>query len=140
MTVRLIRNALRTPDGTVLQSFSRHDYKTYTDANGKQYMIDGGLDYVRSSANGDEVYLTMYDNEPHAVQAKTLKWGTYGKDGKGPLTFIAIDDMSSEHIEAVLTRFSPSEVIRECMRKELVRRSQNDPSRHKGDAYMGEVK
>mgnify|MGYP000681112827 CR=1 FL=1 len=31
----IIRNALRTPDGTVIQSSSRHDYETYIDANGK---------------------------------------------------------------------------------------------------------
>jgi len=40
--MNLIANALRTPDGTVLESKSRHDYKEYIDANGKTYMIDGG--------------------------------------------------------------------------------------------------
>ncbi len=58
-TMNLIYNALRTPDGTVLTSRHRHDYVTHIDKNGKEYMIDGGLDYVRSSANGDEEYLTV---------------------------------------------------------------------------------
>jgi hypothetical protein len=37
MDDRLVYNAIRTPDGTVLVSYSRHDYKTYTDANGHEY-------------------------------------------------------------------------------------------------------
>ena len=41
----IIRNAIQTQDGTVLQSFSGHDYKTHVDANGKTYMVDGGLEY-----------------------------------------------------------------------------------------------
>ena len=35
--MNLIANALRTPDGTVLESKSRHDYREYVDANGKTY-------------------------------------------------------------------------------------------------------
>ena len=34
----LIYNALRTPDGTIIESKSRHDYVTHTDANGKNYI------------------------------------------------------------------------------------------------------
>ncbi len=41
---KLIRSCLETPDGTILQSRSRHDYRQHLDANGKTYMLDGGLD------------------------------------------------------------------------------------------------
>ena len=44
---RLVSNKLRTPDGTILQSFHRHDYVTHIDANGEKYMVDGGLSYPR---------------------------------------------------------------------------------------------
>lgn len=33
MDKQLIYNAIKTPDGTVLVSYHRHDYKTHLDAN-----------------------------------------------------------------------------------------------------------
>jgi len=120
------RNALRTPDGTVLESVHRHDYRTYKDKKtGKEYMIDGGLDYVRSSANGDEEYLTLYDDEPHEVQRKVLRWGTYGKEGDQPLIYKCIADMEEGHILAVLQECRPRGILRTCMEKELEWRSNN---------------
>ena len=56
----LVYNAIRTPDGTVLESRHCHDYVTHVDKNGKEYILDGGLDYVRRSINGDEVLLQVY--------------------------------------------------------------------------------
>lgn len=117
--MRLIRNAIQTPDGTILESRNRHDYVSYTDSNGKHYMVDGGLAYQRRSCNGDEVDLSMYDDEPHSVQRVILQWGTYGKDGKQPYSRISICDMETGHIEAVLRECTPYPVIRNCMKREL---------------------
>jgi hypothetical protein len=60
---KILRNRMRTPDGTILESKHRHDYVTHLDANGNEYMLDGGLSYVRSSANGDEEMLTVFDDD-----------------------------------------------------------------------------
>lgn len=98
----LIRNALRTPDGTILQSRHRHDYVTHTDKNGKEYMLDGGLDYVRCSANGDEEHLTVTLEDTHEVIREACDWGTYGINGDQPLSYITLCDMTTDHIEAVL--------------------------------------
>ena len=56
----ILSSRMKTPDGTILESINRHDYVTHTDANGKEYMLDGGCEYVRCSANGDEYLLTIY--------------------------------------------------------------------------------
>lgn len=72
--MKLIRNALITPDGTVIESRHRHDYVTHVDANGKTYMVDGGLDYQRRSMHGDEVDVSLFDTEPHHIQRCILNW------------------------------------------------------------------
>jgi len=119
--MNLIVNALRTPDGTVLESKSRHDYKTYTDANGKQYMVDGGLDYVRRSVHSDQIDMCMYDDEPHEIQAKILTWGSYGINGDQPIRRIPIAEMDTAHIQAVL-KLNVNPTHRACMQHELLLR------------------
>jgi hypothetical protein len=120
--LNLIVNALRTPDGTVLESKSRHDYKEYVDANGKTYVIDGGLDYHRRSANGDEESLCLHDDEPHEIQARVLTWGSYGKEGDQPISWIPIADMETDHLKTVLEECNPRGVLKSCMIEELIRR------------------
>lgn len=46
---KIIVNAIETPDGTVLLSAHRHDFRGHTDANGKFYAVDGGTDYLKRS-------------------------------------------------------------------------------------------
>ena len=98
----IIRNALQTPDGTIIESRSVHDYQTHIDANGREYMVDGGLDYIRRSANGDEIDLTVTLDDPHEVVREALTWGTYGPNGDQPLSYIKLSDMETDHIRACL--------------------------------------
>jgi len=124
--MKLIRNALQTPDGTIIQSNGRHDYVTYTDANGKEYMVDGGLDYLRRSANGDEIDRSLYDDEPHEVQRELLTWGTYGINGDQPLQYKTIAEMETGHLEAVVGMRNLCPVRRSCMLKELESRNETN--------------
>lgn len=119
----MVSNRLRTPDGTILESRHRHDYKQYLDANGKTYMLDGGLSYVRSSANGDEEHLTVTTSSPHKLIREYTLWGTYGKDGNQPLQYKQLRDMDTAHIQAVLDNVpSINPAIATAMRAELVYR------------------
>ena len=98
----ILSNRMRTPDGTILESRHRHDYVTHLDANGKEYMLDGGLDYVRRSISGGEQLLTVYHDDPHEVIRDAVTWGTFGKNGDEPLKYVAVADMSTEHLQACL--------------------------------------
>ena len=124
---RILRNALQTPDGTVLESKTRHDYKEYEDANGWTYMVDGGLDYVRRSVNKHEpaIDLTLTEAEPHFFLRDYVTWGTYGKEGDEPLSYKTIADMETEHLQAVLdTQWGMYPQIRDLMKAELEYRNE----------------
>ena len=119
---RIVSNRIRTPDGTILESRHRHDYVTYVDANGKEYMVDGGLEYLRRNVHDDAPYeeLSVYDDAPYALVREVFKWGTRGKDGKQPLTYVPLKDLTNEHIEAILdTQTHISERIRKLFIGEL---------------------
>ena len=116
----ILSNRMRTPDGTILESLNRHHYVTHLDANGKEYMLDGGLDYVRSSANGDEEFLTVECDDPHEVIRDAVKWGTYGKNGDEPLKYVAIADLDPYHLRAIL------DTQQKTMRPELVKVMQDE--------------
>jgi hypothetical protein len=99
----IIRNAFRTPDGTILESKSRWDYKEHVDTtNGKTYVIDGGLDYFRRSVHSDQVDLAATLDDDHEVVREAMTWGTYGINGDQPLQYVKLKDMSLEHIHACL--------------------------------------
>lgn len=122
---KIIYNALRTPDGTVLESRHRHDYRTYTDANGKEYMVDGGLDYLRRSAHGDEVDLSVSLDDEHEVVRVVFTWGTRGPNGDQPFTYVKLCDMDTDHIQACLeTQDNMYPQIRAVMQNELLWRGE----------------
>jgi len=101
---KLLANVLRTPDGTVLQSCHVHDYAEHVDANGRLYMVDGGVQYIRRTwyeeGNGED--LSVYTDDPHSKIRDWFRWGTYGKDGKGPLTWKKLKFLSTDHIQKIL--------------------------------------
>lgn len=100
----LLTNKIQTPDGTILESTFRHDYVTYTDANGLKYMVDGGLAYLRRNLHSGAPYkeLSVYDSDPHETIREEFTWGTYGKDGKGPFIRVKLCEMSNDHISSII--------------------------------------
>ena len=119
---KIVANRIRTPDGTILESMHRHDYVTYVDANGKQYMVDGGLDYLRRNVHDDAPYeeLSVHTDDSHMLIREAFKWGTRGKDGRQPLKYVPLKDLTTEHIEAILeTQTHIQEHIRKIFLNEL---------------------
>lgn len=120
MSKQIVVNRIRTPDGTILTSHHVHDYVTYVDANGEEYMVDGGTEYLRRSlCKEPHEELSIYSNDPHIEIRKHLEWGTYGINGDQPLTWVALEDMSSDHIRAVLENCMPAPWRVDIMLNEL---------------------
>lgn len=102
---RIILNRIVTPDGTILTSYTRHDYKGYTDANGEYYMTDGGNSYIRRSVNKEPYEdLTLYEDSPFEDIRKNCHWGTYGKEGdfSQAAKQVPIMSLSDAHIENII--------------------------------------
>jgi hypothetical protein len=100
---QIILNQIRTPDGTVLTSEHRHDYKAYIDANGEEYMVDGGNAYLKRNGTKEPFEeLSLYDDEPFDIIRQHIKWGTYGKNGDQPLQYKPLKDLEDDHIQAIL--------------------------------------
>ena len=132
---RLVYNAIRTPDGTVLESRHRHDYQVHVDKNGKEYMVDGGLDYTRRTVHADAPYeeLSVYTDAPHDIQRQVIKWGTYGKQGDEPYQLKKLADMTDSHIKAVLAECRPYPSWADAMELELSLREQGKYPSHTED-------
>ena len=125
---RIILNQIMTPDGTILQSFHRHDYVTYTDKNGLEYMVDGGPEYLRRNVHSTPLTLirkikkfllgligktlkdplaytelTIYEDAPFEVIREHFHRGGRGKDGRQPLTWVPMSKMNNAWLEACIS-------------------------------------
>ena len=98
----IIYNAIRTPDGTVIESKHRWDYQDHTDANGQVYAVDGGNDYIRRIGPWDYTELSVTPDDKHEVIRKVFKWRSYGKSGNEPARDTALKDLTDNHIQNIL--------------------------------------
>jgi len=112
----IIKNAIITPDGTELVSEYRHDFKMHLDTvTGKEYGVDGGNDYQRLIGDYHECKVILIQSESSAFEEirTFFKWGSYGKDGKGPAVKKSLAELSDAHIEAIIktqTHLSPNTI------------------------------
>ena len=100
MEIQIILNRIQCKGcGEVLTSYNRHDYKTCGCEN--ETMIDGGTDYQRYG--GKDLSLvdsssTIYLSDDHMMNRSAAHWGNRGKDGRDPLSYKSIADMSNAHL------------------------------------------
>jgi hypothetical protein len=96
-------NGIMTPDGSIICSNHRHDFVMHKDENGKEYGVDGGMDYLRRIGDmGDCKEMSLYAHDPHDDIRNYFEWGTKGKDGTEEFRWIILKEMCDEHIEAIL--------------------------------------
>jgi hypothetical protein len=124
MTAYIIKPRIKTPDGTILECKHRHDYQCHTDTlNGEFYMVDGGGYYMRQSLNEVPAEdLTITSDEPFEVIREHFTWGrNYDKDmNRLPETeWVALKDLVTEHIEAILDGNWAKGYSKEIMTREL---------------------
>ena len=100
---QLIYNAIRTPDGTVLESRHVHDFVTHIDANGEYYQNDGGNEYFHRSVNIVPAEdLSLYDDAPHEVIREYLSRGGRGVNGDEPLKYVLLKDINDGWLDAII--------------------------------------
>ena len=121
---KLIKNSIRTPDGTVLTSRNVHDYQYHKDKNGEIYMNDGGVEYLRRSVNVIPWEdLSLYSTDSFEKLREGIEWGNYGKNGNEPLQYKSISTMSSNHINAIFSQYRLVDYLKEIFEKEISFRS-----------------
>lgn len=117
----IVYNAIKTPDGTIVESRHVHDYVVYNDKNGEDYMVDGGLEYLKRSSSHKENYvdISLIYSDGHEKIRNSFTWGSYGKSGKEELHYILLSEMTTEHINAILDTQRLRPVITEIFVDEL---------------------
>ena len=118
-----IYNAIKTPDGTILHCEHNHDYKTHEDSiTGETYMNDGLGYYIRRSVNKISAQdLSVFDNDPYEKIRTIPFWGSYGKSGTEKKQILSLQEMTLEHINAILDtqHHIKKNLIGELFQKEL---------------------
>ena len=123
---KLILNRIKTPDNTILTSRHVHDYQSHKDTKSNEiYMCDGGTSYIRRSINGVPYEdLSLYSDDPFEILRENITWGTYGKNGDEELHYKPISNMSSNHINSILSKIKLAEYMEELFQKELFHRNE----------------
>lgn len=102
----IIRNAIRTPDGTILVSRHRHDFVGHTDSvTGHYYAIDGGRDYLKRSTDSPEpdvTELSVYHTAAYEDVREAFTWGSSGPNGADPMKFIPLKELTDDHIQNIM--------------------------------------
>ena len=99
----IVYNAIRTPDGTLLESKHVHDFVTHIDKNGEYYQNDGGNEYFHRSVNIIPAEdLSLYSDAPFEQLREVITRGSRGKSGKELLTYIKLKDIDKEYLDALI--------------------------------------
>ncbi len=102
---RIIINQIKTPDGTIIVSLHRHDYVSHRDANGYEYSVDGGTEYLKRSVHPSAPpakEMSVYDDAPFSLIRQHYSRGGRGKNGDQPLKWVPMEKMSDAWLKACI--------------------------------------
>lgn len=101
---QIIVNRIITPDGTELISKYRHDYVTYIDKNGLEYMVDGGTGYLRRNVHEQAPYTeaSLYSDDDFKILRDYIYRGGRGKEGNEPLKYVKLSEINNNWLDSLI--------------------------------------
>lgn len=115
----LVVNAIKTPDGTIVESLHQHHFQCHTDENGFEYCVDGGTAYLRRSMQeGAPKYedYSVYDTDDFEVIRQRFSRGGRGVNGDEPLRYVALADMNDGWLQATIEYICKQSSVPKAMR------------------------
>lgn len=125
MKRKLLANRWQTPDGVILWSKHRHDYKDHVDKDGTYYYIDGGNEYCRGSLKSMKD-LCVYSDGTFELEREWVLWGrNYTKDmvKLKETQWVPVKDLDTDHIYKIL-EFNIPDSYRRLFEEEIIFREQ----------------
>ena len=125
----LIRNAIQCLNcNDIIESIHRHDYVKCSCGG---CMTDGGLDYIHRAHNPkvDFVELDLYSTNPHSVirnHVYRLGYGKVGNSDYGKFRKTMLNEMTDEHLAALLDYCQPNNKYLPIYKNEIEYRKQNN--------------
>ena len=99
---KIVLNRIKTPDGTILTSYHRHNYVSYAD-NGELYAVDGGNDYLSRKGSNYEDLTVYIDDSFEKVRESFHRYNN--RENK----YVSLKDMSDEWLENLITYLEPKQ-------------------------------
>lgn len=133
------------PDGTIIFSNNRHDYRTHETVDTmkrrsekmddtfmvpdktRHTMVDGGNDYLRRGGKFTE--MSVFDDDPYEVIRRFVCRGGRGINLDKPLTYVPLFQMANDWLQAVIEyeeENRPDNTYLKYYRKELEYRKEHD--------------
>ena len=115
---KILANWIMAPDGTMIPSMNRHDYRTHETVDtfkrrsmkmDDQHMVpdqtrhsmaDGGCDYLRRGGKYTE--MSVYSDDPYEVIRRFVCRGGRGIDGTDPLTYVPLMAINNSWLQAII--------------------------------------
>jgi len=124
---QILVNAVMATDGTIIRSMHRHDFKAHTTQEGQNCFVDGGLEYTRYGGKCTPITLTTESD--FSLLRVFVIWASYGKDGKGGLTYTPMFLIGGSHLLNTIEHLEdrePDHRLLPIFRKELEYRKENN--------------